>query len=288
MRQSKIAGAYIAMTVPAMLLFFGFHTFPALQGFFYSFTNWKGYGDFRFVGLKNYINVFGDSQVAGAYAFTFKFAIVATVLVNVLSILMALGLNADIKAKSFLRAVYFLPNVLGTLVISYIFKFYFSNLIPEVSRSLRLGFLDQNILGSAANAWMGIVVVAVWQATAFNTILFISGLQTIPDELYEAARIDGASRVSQFFRVTLPLIVPFVTINLVLCMKNFLMVFDSIIALTNGGPANATTSISVLIYKGGFQGSLFAYQSANAILFFVVLISVSVFQIKVLEKREAR
>ena len=274
------------MTIPALLLFFAFHTFPALQGLFYSFTNWKGYGRYAFVGIKNYANILTDPRVGQAYGFTFKFAIVTTVLVNAISLALALGLNANIRVKTFLRAVYFLPNVLGALVVGYVFRFIFSNVLPSVGQDLGIGILQKNILGSMESAWLGIVIVTVWQACAFNILLYISGLQSIPEELYEAATIDGATGWQAFRKITLPMLLPFVTINLVLCMKNSLMVFDSVMAMTGGGPGNATTSVSVLIYKGGFSGSLFAYQSANAIVFFLILVAVSLVQIKSLQKRE--
>jgi raffinose/stachyose/melibiose transport system permease protein len=276
------------MTVPAMLLFFAFHTFPALQGLFYSFTNWKGYGAFVFVGIKNYANIFIDPDIGQAYGFTFKYAIASTILVNVLSLALALCLNANIRARPFFRALYFLPNVLGALVVGYVFKYIFSNVMPSVGQDIGVPFLQRNILGSMKSAWTGVVIVTTWQAVAFNTLLYITGLQGVSEELYEAATIDGASKAQSFWKITLPLLAPFVTINLVYCMKNSLMVFDPVMALTGGGPGKATTSVSVAIYKGGFSGSLFAYQSANAMLFFVILVAVSLVQIKSMQGKERK
>ena len=126
------------------------------------------------------------------------------------------------------------------------------------------------------------LVVGVWQAGAMNTIIYISGLQTVPQEVYEASMLDGASKWKEFFSVTLPLVIPFVTINLVLSTKNLLMVFDQIMSLTKGGPAQSTESISYLIYKNGMDGGQFGFQSANAVLFFVVIVAISVFQMTVL------
>ncbi len=130
------------------------------------------------------------------------------------------------------------------------------------------------------------LVVGVWQAVAMNTIIYISGLQTVPQEVYEASMLDGASKWKEFFSVTLPLVIPFVTINLVLSTKNLLMVFDQIMSLTKGGPAQSTESISYLIYKNGMDGGQFGFQSANAVLFFVVIVAISVFQMTVLNKKE--
>ena len=246
---------FYLMTVPALLLFAIFHTYPALQGIYYSFTNWDGLSfTYDFVGIKNYVNLFKDLNILNSYLFTFKFAIISTILVNVLSLLIAIGLNAKIKGKNFFRATYFLPNVLGVLIVGFIFNFIFSNVIPNLGDKLDIGFLSINILGSDKFAWLGIVIVAVWQACAFNVILYLSGLQTVPSELYEASSLDGANKWQEFWKITFPMIAPFFTINMVLSMKNFLMVFDQIVALTGGGPGRATESISLLIYKGGFQG----------------------------------
>lgn len=278
---------FYLMAVPALLLFAIFHTYPALQGIYYSFTNWDGLGfTYDFVGIKNYVNLFKDLNILNSYLFTFKFAIISTILVNVLSLLIAIGLNAKIKGKNFFRATYFLPNVLGVLIVGFIFNFIFSNVIPNLGDKLDIGFLSINILGSDKFAWLGIVIVAVWQACAFNVILYLSGLQTVPSELYEASSLDGANKWQEFWKITFPMIAPFFTINMVLSMKNFLMVFDQIVALTGGGPGRATESISLLIYKGGFQGGEFAYQSANSVIYFIVIVVISVIQIKVLQKRE--
>lgn len=276
---------YLSITIPALIIFFIFHTYPLLQGVFYSFTDWKGYGNFEFVGLKNYLNVFKDSRVGHAYLFTIGFAIISTVITNIVSLALAIGLNSNITFKRALRGIYFLPYILGTLVIGYIFNFIFSYFLPVIGKNLGIALLANNILGNPDLAWIGIVIVAVWQSTAFNTILYLSGLVTIDPDLYEAADIDGATPWNKFRAITFPLIAPFFTINVVVSMKNYLMVFDQIVALTGGGPGTSTESISLLIYKGGFSAGEFAYQSANAVIFFIIIVAISLFQIKVLEKR---
>ncbi len=280
--------AFLFMTIPAVILFFIFHTFPLLQGIFYSFTNWRGYGDWDFIGFSNYINVFQDMRALNAYGFTFQFAIVSTILVNMFSLLIALGLNANIKFQKTLRAIYFLPNILSILIVGFIFQFIFTIFLPQFSEALGIQALATNILGSPDYAWVGVVIMAVWQATAFNTILYLAGLQTVPGDVYEAASIDGASPWKRFWKITFPLIAPFFTINMVLALKTFLMVFDHIIALTGGGPGYATESISVLIYRGGFEGGQFGYQSANAVIYFIVIVVLSIIQLRFLQKREVQ
>ena len=283
----KRKAAFYSMTIPALLLFFLFHTLPALQGVFYSFTNWDGYSDgYDFVGFKNFTSLFADANVLNAYLFTFKYAIVVTILINVISLLVALGLNSRIKFRNFFRGVYFLPNVLGVLIVGYIFNYIFANAVPMLGEKLGSDVLASNILGNEKWAWVGIVIVAVWQGIAFNTILYLAGLQTIPRDLYEASDLDGAGKWQTFWKITFPMLAPFFTINMVLAMKGSLMVFDQIVALTGGGPGRATQSIAMLIYQGGFQGGEFAYQSANAVIYFIVIVVISVIQLKILQKRE--
>lgn len=279
--------AYMAIIIPMLVLFFTFHTFSFLKGIFYSFTDWKGYGTWDFVGIANYLKLWGDEAIGDAYKFTFKYAVCATILVNVISLLLALALNAKIRCKNALKAIYFLPYMLSALIVSFVFNFIFSNVLPDLGQKLGIGFLSTNILGQENLAWIGILVVGVWQAVAFNTIIYMSGLQTVDTDIYEASSIDGAGKWTTFWKMTFPLIAPFFTINMVLCVKNFLMVFDQIIAMTNGGPGTSTQSISVLIYKQGFSGAQYAYQSANAVIFFIVIAVISLFQTRVLEKREA-
>lgn len=275
------------MVIPMAVLFFTFHTFPFLQGVFYSFTNWKGYGNWSFVGLKNYLHVFADSDVSSSYLFTFKFTICATILVNVLSLIIACALNSKIKFKNFLKAVYFLPYMLGTLIIGFVFNYIFANMVPLIGKFFSISSLSNNILGTS-NAWIGVLIVTVWQSLAFNTLIYIAGLQTIDSDIYEAASMDGAVGIKKFLKITFPLIAPFFTINMVLSVRGFLMVFDQIMAMTGGGPGNCTTSISVLIYKKGFQGGQFAIQSANAVILFIIIAVISLIQLKMLEKREGK
>ena len=274
---------FLLITIPVLVLFFCFNTLPLIKGFIYSFTNFKGYGTYDFVGLRNYKDLFTDARVGRSYLFTFKYAIVCTIIVNIISLLLALGLNAKIKGKTVLRGIYFIPNILGGLVIGYIFSFFF---LPAAGQAAGIEWLSSSILAKESTAWFGIVIVGAWQAIAMNTIIYISGLQTVPEDVYEAGAIDGATGWRRFKDLTFPLIIPFFTINMVLCMKNFLMVFDQIMALTKGGPSQSTESISYLIYQNGMSGGQFGFQSANAVLFFVVIVAISAFQMTVMGKKE--
>ena len=277
---------FMLITIPILALFICFNTLPLIKGFIYSFTNFKGYGSYDWVGARNYVDLFTDGRVGRSYLFTFKYAIVGTILTNVISLVIALGLNSKIKGKSVLRGIYFIPNVLGGLVIGYIFSFFFTYILPVVGQSLGIEALSSSMLSSTSHAWIAIVIVGCWQAIAMNTIIYISGLQTVPEDIYEAGAIDGVTGWRKFKDLTFPLIIPFFGINMVLSMKNFLMVFDQVMALTKGGPAQSTESISYLIYNNGMSGGQFGFQSANAFLFFVTIVVISVVQMTITNKKE--
>ena len=277
---------FLLITIPIVALFFCFNTLPLIKGVIYSFTNFKGYGSFDWVGLRNYQDLFTDSRVGGSYLFTFKLAIVATIVTNVISLILALGLNSKIKFKSAFRGAYFIPNVLGALVVGYIFNYFFTYILPAFGEMLGSKTLSSSMLSSTKLAWIAVVIVCAWQSIAMNTIIYISGLQTVTEDIYEAGAIDGATGWNKFRYLTFPLIIPFFSINMVLCVKNFLMVFDQIMALTKGGPAQSTESISYLIYNNGMSGGQFGFQSANAVIFFIVIVVISVLQMTITGKKE--
>ena len=279
MHFGKNMRTYYLILIPILVLFFAFNTFPLINGLIYSFTNSKGYGGFDWVGFRNYADLFTDTRVGNSYLFTFKMAVVGTIVINVLSLILALALNSKIKFKTSLRGLYFIPNILGALVVGYVFNYFFTYILPFFTNTT-------SILADKGWAWVAVVAVCAWQAIAMNTIIYISGLQTVPQDIYEAGALDGASGWNKFRYLTFPLIMPFFTINMVLSMKNLLMVFDQIMSLTQGGPAQSTESISYLIYNNGLAGGQFGFQSANAVVFFVVIVTISVLQMRFLNSRE--
>ncbi|MHA7209728.1 carbohydrate ABC transporter permease [Arthrobacter sp. MDT1-65] len=285
--ERRVPRVFYLMVLPALALFAVFHTVPLLTGMFFSLTNYAGYGEWSFVGLRNYVNLFGDDRIYGAYGFTFLFAIVSTVAVNLIALSIAIALNGRIRFKTGFRGIFFIPNILSILIVGYVFNYLFSNSVPAIADALGITSLTTSILASPDTAWIGVVILSVWQAAAFNIIIYLAGLQTIPTELYEAAALDGASPWKQFTSITFPMIGAFFTINMVLSLKNFLQVFDQIVSLTAGGPGTSTESISLLIYRGGFQGGEYGYQTANAVIYLFVIIAISFIQLRVLQRREA-
>ena len=271
---------FYAILIPVLILFVAFNTYPLITGFLYSFTDSKGYGAFNIVGLQNYADLFTDTRVLNSYLFTFKVAVISTILTNVFSLMLAMALSSKIKFKSALRGLFFVPQILGALVVGYVFQFLFTWLIPALFNT------DYTILGDPTWACVAIVVVLVWQSCAQTTIIYITGLSSVPEDVYEAAALDGAKGWNKFRYVTLPLIMPSITTNMVLVMKNMLMVFDQIIAMTSGGPSQSTESISFLIYNNGLSGGQFGFQCANAVIFFILIAAISVIQTRFLNSRE--
>lgn len=276
----------ILMVFPGVVLLFCFMTIPALMGMFYSLTDYRGYGGWKFIGLSNYQNLVKDSSILHSYIFTLGFAFLAAILTNMISLLLAAALTQNIRFKGFLRGVFFLPAVLATIVIGYVFNFIFSQAITSIGKGLHNDFLSRSLLGNPQWAWVAIVIVAVWQACAVTTVIYMTGIESVSSDIYEAAKVDGANRRQVFWRITLPLVMPFVAVNMVLQLKNQLQVFDLVVALTNGGPGTATQSISFLIYRNGFQGGQFAYQSANAVMYFVLILFISLVQMRLFRSRE--
>ena len=270
---------FLAILIPVLVLFIAFNTIPLLTGFFYSFTDSKGYGSFEIVGLQNYIDLFQDARVGNSYLFTFKISVVSTILVNVISLVLAIGLSSKIKFKSALRGIYFVPRILGGLVVGYVFSYFFTYIVPALTGTT-------SMLASTEWAWVAIVVVLVWQACAQTTIIYITGLSSVPEDVYEAGALDGATGWDKFRYLTFPLIMPSITTNMVLVMKDMLMTIDQIVAMTSGGPAQSTESISYLIYQNGLNNSQFGFQCANAVIFFIVIAVISIAQTKFLNSKE--
>ena len=283
-KSRRIEGTYWVMLLPILVLFTAFITVPALLGVFYSFTNFVGYGKFKFVGLTNYASIFTDKNLLHAYGLTLLFAVVTTILVNVIALGLALGLNAKIKAKTALRGIFFIPMVISGIVIAYVFNYLFSTSIPAIATSLGITPLENSILANENWAWLAIVIVSAWQACPGAIIIYLAGLLAIPPDVYEAASIDGASHTRAFRSITLPLIFGYLVINTILGFKGFLNVYEVIVGLTNGGPGTSTISVAMSIFTG-FTGGDYAYQMANAVIFFLVTLILSLLQLQLIRRR---
>jgi raffinose/stachyose/melibiose transport system permease protein len=279
-----VAPAYLLMVIPAIALFTFFIIYPAIDGMFYSFTNYVGYGAWHSIGFANYKAAFSDPTIRDSYGFTLLFAVVACIVTNVVALALAIALNGKIKWRSGLRTIFFMPMVLSALVVSYVFTFIISTSVPIISAAIHFAPLESNILANQHLAWLGVVFVASWVAIPGAIIIFLAGLTGIPTEVYEAASIDGASAWTKFRHMTFPLLFGFLVINTILTFKNFLNVYDIVVGLTGGGPGTATTSVAQTIFSGFFNGD-YAYQMANAVIFFFVTLLFAIFQLSVIRRR---
>ena len=278
-RRRRTDPVYYLFLFPALILFTLAITLPAVLGFGYSFTNSMGFGDWDLVGVRNYIALFRDEGIVGAYLFTLGFALVTVVVVNVIAFALALGLTARIHLQALLRTVFVLPMVISGIIIAFVFQFLFSNSLPAIGTALGIDALSSSILADEHLAWIAIVIVTAWSTIPSTMLIYIAGLVTIPAEVYEAGAIDGATGLQQLRRLTLPLVSGYVVINMILGFKNYLNAYDIIVGLTDGGPGTATRSVAMSIFKG-FSGGDYGYQMANAAVFFVISIIIAVVQLR--------
>ncbi|MET3773688.1 carbohydrate ABC transporter permease [Arthrobacter nitrophenolicus] len=278
-RKSRVDPLYYLFLLPSLAIFTLAVTLPAVLGFVYSFTNSVGFGDFDFIGFRNFIAVFRDEGILGAYGFTLAFSLVTVVVVNVLAFLLALGLTSRVRFRTALRTVFVIPMVISGIVIAFVFQYLFSNSLPLAGQSLGIEPLTTSILANPDLAWLAIVFVTAWQSVPSAMLIYIAGLLTVPTEVYEASSIDGATPWHNLRHITLPLVAGYAVINTVLGFKNYLNAYDIIVGLTDGGPGVATRSVAMAIFRG-FEGGDYAYQMANAVIFFLISVAIALIQLR--------
>lgn len=277
--RKKPSLTHYLMVVPPMILFGLFIVVPAVQGAFYSFTNYAGYGEWRFIGLANYVSMFQDPNIQQSYRFTFLYAATATLLLNAISLYLAVLLTSKVRWPGLWKGIYFIPMVLSGLVVAYCFQYLFNQSIPKI---VTWGPLGEGLLTNETWAWTGLVLVTVWASFPGTVIIYLAGLSSIGSDVYEAGELDGATELGKFRHLTLPLLAPFVVINTVLGLKNLLNAYDIIVGLTGGGPSGATTSIAMSIVRT-VEASDIAYGTANAMVFFLVTVVLSLLQLGVIK-----
>ncbi len=283
-RRRRVEPIYWLFLLPAVAVFTLLITYPAIEGMTMSFTNSMGFGDFEWIGFRNYIALFRDENIISSYAFTFLFAFVTVILVNVIAFFLALGLTSKIKFTNPLRAVFVIPMVISAIIYSYVFKFLFSNSLPAFGEMIGSEALSTSLLANENWAWFAIVIVTVWGSVPSAMLIYIAGFMTVPGEVYEASSIDGATPWKNLIHITLPLVAGYVGINLIIGFKNYLSVYDQIVGLTQGGPGTATRSVAFTIFNG-FNGGDYAYQMANAAVFFIITIIIALIQLRVTQGR---
>ncbi|CAH1211930.1 Melibiose/raffinose/stachyose import permease protein MelD [Paenibacillus allorhizoplanae] len=276
---------YVLFLVPGILLFTLAVLIPFVIGTRYSFTNWDGVSrKLTYIGWENYVHAFQDSDVWAALGNTFKYAFILMVLVNGLSLLLALLLDSYLKFKNVFRTIFFLPSILSIVLSGFIWKYNFSTGFPKLLTIFGLDVTSP--LGNPDHALFGLILVALWQGVGAPMIIYIAGLQGIPSELVESAKMDGAGAGRAFWHVTLPLLAPSITINLLLVLTGSLKVFDLVWVTTQGGPGFATEVITTFIYKTAFNSFKAGYGMALSMIFFVILVIVTIVQLSIFRRRE--
>lgn len=269
---------------------------PFLMGLFYSFTNWTGIrgNPVDWTGLTNYKNALKDLRFYYSFGLTALYAILSMALVNILSFCMALLVTQELKLKNLYRTGFFLPNLIGGLVLGYIWQFVFNAALPKIGEALQWPFLQKSMLTDPKTAMIAILFVAAWQYAGYIMMIYIAALQNVPPELTEAAAIDGATPWQRLRHVTIPMIAPAFTVASFLTLVNAFKMFDVNVSLTNGLPATqfmgasvpGTELVAMNIYNTAFQMNRMAQGQAKAIIFFVVLVILSLVQVYFNKRRE--
>jgi len=278
---------FLLFTIPGFVLYSLFFIYPVLMGIYYSLTDWDGIArKINFIGLKNYVKILTKSpRFQNSITFNLKYSAMYVVCILVLGIILALILNHKVKGITFFRATFFLPAVLCGVTVGLIFSQIFYRVVPAFGQALGINALSTNILGNKDLAIFGVLFVGVWVGLAMPTVLFLAGLQTIPQDLYESAMIDGASAWQRFRFITVPFLIPVVTIVVILSVKGGLGIFDLIVALTDGGPARSTESVSYLVYMDAFKNNKFSFAIAESMIVGIILAIISIIQVMVQNKK---
>lgn len=275
---------------PALLCFVVIIVIPLIMGMYYSFTSWNGVSDeVQWVGFDNFKKIFSDDpQFYKSMTFTIKFTFFSVLLTNLLGFIFSIILTRALKLKNLLRTAFFLPNVIGGLILGFIWQFIFVQGVPAVGRLTGWSLFELPWLGDAQTAFWGLVIVFVWQASGYLMVIYIAAIQSVDASLLEAAKIDGANSMQQLVRIVLPLVVPAFTICLFLSISWAFKIFDLNLSLTNGGPFFSTQSLALNIYLEAFQLNRYGLGTAKALLFFIIVSAVSVLQVFLTKRKEVQ
>ncbi|PYI57571.1 ABC transporter permease [Paenibacillus flagellatus] len=255
---------------------------------YYSFTEWNGVSsDIKWIGIANYKTILTeDTAFLHSFGFTARFTVASVVLTNVLGFLLALLLTQALKTRNVLRTIFFMPNVIGGLLLGFIWQFIFVKGFATIGEMTGIGFFKLPWLGDATTGFWGFIIVSVWQGAGYLMIIYIAALSNVPKDVIEAARIDGASRLQMLRQITIPLIMPAVTVCLFLAISWAFKMFDLNMSLTKGGPFGSTESIAMNIYQDAFRNNRLGLGSAKAVIFFIAVAIVTIVQVSLTKKRE--
>ena len=279
--QSKKNRIMFAFTLPTVILYTIFFLVTMLIGVYYSFTDWNGISkDYTFVGLENYVKVLTDERFREALWFNIGYTIALVVLLIVIPLMIALALNRIKRLSTLFRSIYFIPAV------GLIWNELFYRAVPVMGEMLNIEVLSTSPLGNPKLAAIAILMINIWQGCAIPTVLFIAGLQSVPKELLEAATIDGAGNWARFWNVIIPYLIPVLNMVIITQAKAGLTVFDYIKVMTNGGPAQSTEAVGLLIYRHAINEGKFSISVAESVILFVIVGVVAEFSLRLTSNKQ--
>lgn len=269
--------------LPTLAAFCVGFIWPFIQGIYLSFCQFITIDKPKFVGLSNYISALTDAEFGSAFTFTVSFAVVSTILINVLAFLLALAFTQNMKGTNAFRTVFFMPNLIGGIVLGYIWQILINAVLSNLGKPLLA-------LNSTAGYW-GLIILMCWQQIGYMMIIYISGLQNVPGDLLEAASIDGANALQRLFKIKIPMVMPSVTICLFLTITNSFKLFDQNLALTAGEPSHATEMLALNIYNTFYARSGAQWKGigqAKAVIFFVLVVAIALIQLRATRSKEVQ
>lgn len=261
--------------------------FPFLIGIFMTLTDWTGSSDtFQFKGLSNYASALADPVFWTSMGTTFKYVVITLVITNIVAFGLALLVTSGLKGQNFFRAGFFTPNLIGGIILGFVWQFIFSRILPYVGGEMGWGFLTSSWLGDPDKALWSLIIVSVWQNAGYMMLIYVAGLNGISDSLTEAASLDGARFWRQLFTIKIPLMVPAFTISLFLTLQRSFMVYDTNLSLTKGGPFRSTELIAMHVYNEAFVYQNFGPGQAKAFILFAIVAIIAIVQVSVMKKVE--
>lgn len=258
---------------------------PLLYGVYYSFTNWDGINTPVFAGISNYMQLLGDEGFRNALWFTTKFAVVSIVLINAIGLGLALLVTQKLKGSNIMRTVFFMPNLIGGLILGFIWQFVFIQGFDAIGQAVGTEAL-QGWLSTTRTGFWGLVILTAWQMSGYIMIIYIVHLEGIPEDLVEAAQIDGANVFQRFRHIIFPLVAPAFTVSMFLTLSNSFKLYDQNLSLTGGAPYNSTQMVAMNIYNTAFLENKMAYAQSKALVFFIIIAVISLTQVYYNKKRE--
>lgn len=290
--KKKINTTAVLFIMPAFVFFTLFVVVPTVSSFYYSLTNWDGISPtMKFIGLRNYVDIFTSGRFMNALKVTAILTVVISVIENALGLSLALLVDRVVRLKNLFRALFYLPVIISGIVGGFIWKILYSynfGPINTVLGALGLDFLKQDWLGNPAFVIGSVAVVLIWKGAGYYMVIYLAALQGVPQDVLEAATIDGATAMQRFRYVTLPLISGSFTICFTLSLINGLKVFDQIAVMTNGGPGFSTETIVYLLYRVGFSEGRQGYGTAVGVVLLAIILVLNSIQSKILRAREVQ